>query len=410
MQSKFLCIIGKTPDLLFVSESNLMETLPEMERQIEGYSLHLPLTMRKHRYARLILLVREGIDVKIHLNLMHEDIAAIWVSIRCGNKYKMKIGGIYREHQLMLKPKPNPSKTEAAQLARWNIFINCWKRAAKDKTCIVIGDTNLDYLTWDNPETHLAKMVDRTKLEIETIGFIQIIRGVTRSWRKQRDSLLDQCWTNRPECIISWQNEQDASSDHNIINLVVRMKEKCFSSQEIKKRHWKFFCPLIFREEIGKLDWTPLYEAEKVDLMNSIFEEKMSNVLNLLAPMKTFQLRKKFRNWIDQELKVAMLDRDLQRDIARLSDLDSDWISYRRKRNDCTKLLKSKKDEYMSNLFNSFNSKNDTKSTYRTTKNMLGWTTPGPPNCLMIEKSVNIRGGVQHNPPPPHRKYWSENQ
>ena len=86
-------ILEKTPDIIFLSEANLFQTLPEHLRQIEGYKLHLPLTMIKHKYARLVLLVKDGVNIKIHKNLMHEDLAVIWLSVLSGGKSVLKLGG-----------------------------------------------------------------------------------------------------------------------------------------------------------------------------------------------------------------------------------------------------------------------------------------------------------------------------
>ena len=152
-----------------------MNSLPEHLRQVEGYRLYLPKTMAKHNYAHMVLLV------KLPPDLMHEDIASIWVSILVGNRSIMKVGGIYREHRLMLQPKPNVTKTDQAQLERWNIFLQSWKKAAKTKMCLLIGDTNLDYKKWQCPDRAHAKMVEKTKLEIESLGFVQIIKNITRT-------------------------------------------------------------------------------------------------------------------------------------------------------------------------------------------------------------------------------------
>ena len=91
-------ILEKTPDIIFLSEANLFQTLPEHLRQIEGYKLHLPLTMSKHKYARLVLLVKDGVNIKIHKNLMHEDLAVIWLSVLSGGKSVLKLGGGYTEN------------------------------------------------------------------------------------------------------------------------------------------------------------------------------------------------------------------------------------------------------------------------------------------------------------------------
>ena len=100
-------LLEKSPDLLYISEANLFDTVPEWERFITGYTLHLPLTMGKHKYSRLVLLVKEGVDVEVQNNMMHEDLAMIWVSVKSGGRKIMKVGGVYREHQLLMKPKPN---------------------------------------------------------------------------------------------------------------------------------------------------------------------------------------------------------------------------------------------------------------------------------------------------------------
>ena len=101
-------------------------------RQIEGYTLFRPKTMAKHRYACLVLLVKNEVEGNLQPQLMHEDVAVIWVSLQSGRKTVMKVKvvrlntsqygtvgriltciesnrGIYREHRLLLKPKPNIS-------------------------------------------------------------------------------------------------------------------------------------------------------------------------------------------------------------------------------------------------------------------------------------------------------------
>ena len=285
-------ILEKQPDLLFLSEANMMASLPTEERKIGGYDIHLPSTMDKHKYARIVLLSKEGIDIQVHKNMMHEDLAVIWVSIKTKNRSNMIIGGIYREHRLLLKGKDNDSKTEAAQLECWNLFLDGWKLAAKKKMCLLIGDTNLDYHRWDNPDASHSKMVQRTKDVLEAAGHVQIIKGITRSWPGQVDSLVYQCWVNRPGRIISHLNQVRSSSDHNTISVLVRTKDKMAASQEILKRSWKNFSPEKYRQEISKLDWSTFYQTENLDIMNTIFEENVLYALEKVAPMKLTQLRK----------------------------------------------------------------------------------------------------------------------
>ena len=251
--------------------------------------------------------------------------------------------------------------------------------------CLLIGDTNLDYHRWDNPEPSHSKMVQRTKDVIEAAGHVQIIKGITRCWPGQVDSLVDQCWVNRPGRIISHQNKVRSSSDHNTISVLVRTKDKMAASQELLKRSWKNFSPENFRQELSMLDWSNFYQTENLDKMNTIFEENVLSVLEKVAPMKLTQLRKNHRNWVDQELKNLMLTRDSLREHARLADSQDLWRNYRRTKNECTKLLKKKKVVYFQNLYKTFEAKNYSKNIFGLTKEVLGWTNSGTPTCLISE-------------------------
>ena len=263
----------KLPDVIFISEANLFATLPDYQRKVEGYSMHIPESMmKKHAYVRLVMLVREGIEIEVHHELMHEDVSMIWASLKYSERKKMKIGGVYREHQLLMHPKPNPTLHDDAQLRRWNIIIRSWKLAAKKSMCTVIGDMNLDYLRWGAPEKKHIRMVDRTREEIETIGFTQVLKGHTRSWPGQADSMVDHCWLNKPQRLISSTNEDRSSSDHNYTSVFLRTKDKINQSQESHRRVWKFFDPERFRAKIATIDWSAFYQCEDINIINDYFE------------------------------------------------------------------------------------------------------------------------------------------
>ena len=378
-------VLDKQPDVLYISEANLMDTLPDSDRYILGYSLHLPSTMGKHNCSRIVCLVRDGIEVRVHREWMNDDVAVVWISIKNGNKGRLYVGGVYREHQMLLKPKPNPTKTLDAQLERWNKFLIGWKKATKNKNVVLIGDTNLDYLRWLTPDQHHEKMVQRPKDVFETAGHIQIIKGATRTWRGQVDSLVDHVWLDKPQRLISHHNELRGSSDHNLIYIILRTKDRHFDSQEIFRRSWKLFSAEKFKLKLSEIDWTPFWNTDNLDQKNTFFEENVGRVLQELAPLKNSQVRKNYKNWVDDDLKISMRERDCQRETAKISDSQEDWMLYRKMRNQCSKKLKKKKNDFMTSIFDSFKEKNYLKNIFRTSKELLGWSSPGQPSCLMDE-------------------------
>ena len=78
-------------------------------------------------------------------------------------------------------------------------------------------------------------MVQTTKEEIESLNFVQLIEGATRSWPDQADSLIDHCWSNYSDKVISKRNIVRATGDHNILEIIIRVKGSVPSFQEVKK-------------------------------------------------------------------------------------------------------------------------------------------------------------------------------
>ena len=197
--------------------------------------------------------------------------------------------------------------------------------------------------------------------------------------------MIDQCWTGKPHRVISALNEVHGSSDHNLISVLVRTKDRLIATQEVVKRLWKDLSPEKFREEIGKNDWTQFFSTDNLDLMITIFEEEVEAALDRIIPMKCVQIRRNNQNWVDLETKSLMSQRDILRELARQSNSLEDWTAYRVCRNKTTKLLRRKKTEHFSTLYDSFKIKNDVKSIYRTAKSSIGRTDPGTPASFVWE-------------------------
>ena len=79
-----------------------------------------------------------------------------------------------------------------------------------------------------------------------------------------------------------------------------------------------------------------------------------------------------------------MLLRDMTRDVAKVSDLDTDWDHYRTKRNLCTSLQKKDKNSYYKSLITRLEETNDSKKLFSTTKQLLGSTSTGPPSTFLV--------------------------
>ena len=318
------------PDVMIISESNLLAATPPEDSAIPGYNILLPKLANGHKVARLVVLVADGFEVKIMSQWMDTSVAAVWMKIGPKGRKPLVLGAIYSEHQYILQDQPDDSVSDTCQLERWNKFVQSWVAASRGNEVIVMGDTNLDYKKWALPEQRKQRMVELVKNEVETLGYHQMVNEVTRSWPGQPDSLIDQIWMNKPEKMIYYRNIQRTYSDHNMIFVSVRRKLKNEDRHDFIKRDLKNFDPIKYKQEIDNIDWTDLLASSNIDIINDIFVTQILKVIDKYAPLKTFQRRTMMRNWLNSEIKTQMERRDQLRQKALLTGDQEDWALYKK--------------------------------------------------------------------------------
>ena len=383
------------PDLFAISEANMKLSLTVQEKNIQGYSMILPRTTEVQNHARLVLLVKEGLEVQLLPDLMDTTVAAIWIKICSRGRKSVTVGFVYREHQFIWQDQPNDSSTLQNQILRWNMFVEKWKQAARGADVILLGDLNLDYVKWAQPDNAHVKMVDKVKTEIETIGFNQMVADITRTWPGVPDSNIDHCWINTPWRFSSYKNLARAYSDHNLILIIFHMKYKQNNIHNFTKRDRKEFDVEQYKRDIAGINWEEFNNCNNLEVLNDIFENKILDILNVAAPLKTSQRRKHHRNWVTVPMKEEMSLRDKLRQKARDSGKQEDWAAYRIARNKCIKSLKKCKQEHFENLFSKMEQEKTTKGLYNLTRELCDLKDGSSPQCYqkdgkMIRKPCDM--------------------
>ena len=88
--------------------------------------------------------------------------------------------------------------------------------------------------------------------------------------------------------------------------------------------------------KLKDMKWEEVLQESNPDVSNSILQDKILSILNSEAPMKVVQQRTKYTKWLTDHTKECMRRRDMMRDTAIISNLDTDWAAYRSSRNECT--------------------------------------------------------------------------
>ena len=221
-----LVIMQQNPDIFIISEANLKNQLSENERGIPGFKLVLPKTAEARDMIRIVMLIREGIQYELLSDYMDTIVASIWIKIGAKGRKPLALAGIYREHRYLEQGPNDTSHSDQAQLDRWVKFVDTWTLAATRYDVMVLGDTNVDKFKWNQSEGLQTKLIDKVKDEVESIGFVQMVEGATRSWSNQPDSQIDQCWLNAPIRLVHHKNLVRAFSDHNLIVTLVRTRDR----------------------------------------------------------------------------------------------------------------------------------------------------------------------------------------
>ena len=373
-----------SPDLLYISEANLYEVTPPYETLISGYTITKPLTVNVHNLSRLVLLVRDGIDVTLETDLMDDQVTSIWVKLSRKGAGRILIGGVYREHRFLHQP-DDSSNHPGEQLRRWNIFLSQVERASTNTSCHVIGDCNLDYIKWTTPDQRHEQMVTATKNTLETLGFAQLIEGATRSWPGQADSCIDHLWTNEAEKITSWTNLVKSVGDHNWIMATLRLNGKESRKLETHRRCYKNFDPAEYRRRLETIDWGELYKMENIDVANDFLESRILEIMDELCPMKVIQYRSNYKPWVTEATKEKMLERDNAMKLARSTGDPANWKHYRALRNRVnTEVDKDKKVHY-TRIYSKHTENKDIGAIYTTAKNQVGWKTTQTPTSFQID-------------------------
>ena len=101
------------------------------------------MTMGTLGYARLILLVKEVIEVKILEEFMEKDISGIWVKLGQSGRKPLLVGSIYREQHLLLPGAPRATKNTTGDMRkqqdRWWRAVRGWKEAARGGKCCLFS-------------------------------------------------------------------------------------------------------------------------------------------------------------------------------------------------------------------------------------------------------------------------------
>ena len=210
-----------------------------------------------------------------------------------------------------------------------------------DKTNLVVSES----------ET-IHPLLKQYKQFISNFGLKQLIKHPTRV-TCDTSSLIDHILINSDDKISQYGVIDIGLSDHQMIYCTRKLVRNKPGLQKIlESRSFKNYSVDNFESALKDLDF-PNYETfTDLDMAYSDFIDKLTKVIDCIAPLKKSKIKNKSQDWFDREIaeKIAIRDKLFKK--FKKSRLHVDNEIYLESKKEVKNLIKSKKLEFLENKLN----------------------------------------------------------
>ena len=331
-------------EIFTLSETWLTQSIPDALVSIQTYNVvrldrswsdkNNPFNIKKG--GGLACYLREGInysDTKLsNLNCSCADLEMQWISVNIKNVRPLVIVNAYRP--------PSGDYKKACTL-----ISEAFLRAdLKDNTeYYMLGDFNIDF---DDKKSPAFKELDFTS---RSLGLIQLIPVPTRFYLSNgviKHSRLDLVFSNS-ETIQSAKTLDINVSDHLAV-MVTRKKTRVkVPKVSFVGRSYKNYVKEDFQESLSSANWREFYRTTDPNKQWEIMEDVILDNIEVMCPLKSFNVRGYREPWITNEAIEAIKDKDRLLAKARRSDKVEDWTRAKRVRNEVGRDLRNLRADYL---------------------------------------------------------------
>ena len=381
-------IVDHHPHILGISEANLFKDHCIANCMLEDYELITCNTMNNHSLgvSRVVVYKHTSVVAKVRQDLMSDKFSSIWLEVGFPGKTRFLLCNLYRDWQY-LGQTDHSSLDISEQLGRWITFLEQWERALDSgKECIVMGDFNLDFLTFNrdnfssSSQARLKPLVEELYARVVPHGVKQCVLGPTRQgWAGQTDSGLDHLWTNNPGKMSQIYTKY-FGSDHKVIMGVRFARMIRNSTRYVRKRSYRNFDEEKFLDTVKNISWWGLYQETDVSRAAELFTSKITSILDVMAPVKTFQTNSKYCPWLTDKTKAKIKDRNKAQADYSANKTDENFHKYKSLRNKVTKSLKNDKYKWHKNKLDQCGK--DPSKLWKSVQGWLNWSSSASPTKL----------------------------
>ena len=357
--------------IIGITETKLDKSVLDAEIEIDGYDL-----MRSDRNRHgggVACYVRNGICFNQKTGIFSDDIENVFFDILFPNAQSITVGIFYRP--------PN-------QNTFLDIIQNDFHKLNTTKNEVyILGDLNINLST--NNKQPSSPLLKQYKDFLCTYGLKQLVKSPTRITCSS-SSIIDHVITNSNEKVSECGVIDIGISDHEMIFCTRKLvRNRPGINKYINSRSLKNYSPALFEEALKDLDFPNYQNYDDVNLAYTDFVEKLSRVIDSVAPIKQSKIRNNSQEWFDREIAESIAIREKHHKTFQKTKLQTDHDIYKASKNDVMKLIKRKKRTYFQNKLTDNVGK--PKELWKTLKNLgLSAKKTTSSNTCLKENGVNV--------------------
>ena len=360
-------ISSRDMDILCISETWLLPTIPSKLVSIPGYSVH---RCDGGRGGGVCIYVKTIFNITVLTTNLDKSplVEDIWLVIQSHKFPSFIVGCIYRHPHA-----PNVS---------FNYLFDLFSCIClRKKPFLILGDINDNILSPDNKIGNI----------IYNLGLSQLIDKPTRV-TSNSSTLIDLVITNKRDFVIHSDVLSCSIADHELISATINVKKekrppitKTFRSLENYSQN--MFCQLLSDHSFLLQN---ILNTDNVSDQVEIFTLVFNNCLDTCAPIVTQVIKRPPAPWIDERIKEAMRVRDkLQIEFKSNRSNTIKEIEYRTEKKRVSEALSDSKNEYFKQEFQK--TRGNIKGTWNVIHKIIPNNKKSSSNLSCSKEDINIR-------------------
>ena len=316
-----------------ITESKLDESVTDGEINIDGYEVIR--SDRNRHGGGVACYIRNDISFNPRGNFSSE-VENIFLDMLLPKTKPILIGILYRPpDQSKFLDKLSTAISETDNFDAQEVYI--------------LGDLNINLI---NNQKHTPNGIKRYKEFCSLNGLKQLLTLPTRI-TKTSTSLLDHVLTNSADRVSQFGVVDTGLSDHQLIYCTRKItRTKTNVHKYIKTRSLKNYSQTLFLDKLRKINFPDYSNFKDINNAYSDFTEKVTSVIDEIAPIKEIRVKNNSQDWFDAEINEEIERRDKSLAKFKKSRLHSDNESYKKARNKVQRMIKNKKKTFFTGKLN----------------------------------------------------------